>query len=326
VLELMSLIVACFAFASAKGADIAALTSDGDESGSPLQMQLVLLCVLQWGFIVADHSINLRQHVGAKLLLLWCSILVYVPIIFHLWEPLSDAPLPLGLWFLLKVTYYYLVGREVRHGFGRHAANFRVSNITKNESRLHHYTFLVFENLPFFAELCTAMEWVWNETTLELVDAIKLNRMFAVTYLARCRWQRLLDTGRHLGRPQKMTLKIATGVLLMIIATLLIWGPFLLITGIAGFVNYSPNNVDVASAHVDLVFEEGTTVTATDSFSIRLFETTYHSLVTLGADAEQLLSDSEFVPFLQQYRLPIWSPLVRQKRYWIVCALPPVYC
>ena len=141
---------------------------------------------------------------------------------------------------------------------------------------------------------------MWNETTLELVDAIKLNRMFAVTYLARCRWQRLLDTGRLLGHPQKKILKIVTGVALIIVFTLLIWGPFLLITGISGFVEYSPHNVDIASAHVDLIFEDNTT--AVDTFSIRLFETSYHSIVTLGENDGQLLSDPDFAPFLEQYR------------------------
>ena len=50
--------------------------------------------------------------------------------------------------------------------------------------------------------LTTAPRAVWSTTTMEIIDAIKFDRMHAVTYLAGCRWQRLQDTGRPLGNAQ----------------------------------------------------------------------------------------------------------------------------
>ena len=290
MIELTSLIVACLAYSEYKQLDIGAVSGSSDESGSPMQSNLIMLAMLQFYFVVLDRAIYLRKAVALKLILLWSSIVVYLLIIFSMWD--FNAPRPvsyLGLWLLLKCAYWYICGIQIRYGFGDTVTNFSVSTLTVSTAKTNHYGFILFDNLPFVSEICTILEWLCHSTTLEVIDALKLNRMFAVTFLAKCRWARLREANRSIGNPQPANLKAIIAVGSFIVFTFLIWGPALLMASLSKLVTYNVHNVQSATVQVDL-FMQGANKTSTLSgnFSVRLFESSFHSVSALSSNPMQV--------------------------------------
>jgi hypothetical protein len=311
MLEVVSGYVACRAYTEYMQVDIGAVTSGiTDESGSPMQTTMWLLAMLQFYFVVLDRAFFLRKAVAAKLILLWASIVVYCTIIFSMWD--FNAPRSfsyLGLWLLLKCAYWYICGIQIRHGFGDTVTNFSISALTVSTAKPNHYAFILFDNTPFLSEICCILEWTCHKTTLELVDALKLDRMKSVTYLAKCRWARLQEANRAPGAPQPFSIKLTFGIATFFILSLLIWGPALLMASLSKLVTYQVHNVESASVQMDLVLQgtpQGQGVGASGdlsgNFTVRLFESSFHSVRAMSTDPAQLLSEPTLsTKFLEQY-------------------------
>ena len=305
-IELVSLLVVCLAYTEYRAIDIGSVAGGGSsEAGSSMSSWLVFLAMLQFFFIMADRAIYHRKRIREKLILLWCSIVVYCSIIFGwFWD--YNAPPGLfsytGMLFILKCAYWYVCGLQIRYGFGASVTKINVSALAVSTSKINHYTFIAFDNIPFLSEISTTLDWLCHRTTLEWIDAIKLNRIFALVFIAQCRLARLEETGKELGQPQPFKVKLIFGTLAGFGFTALIWGPALLMTSLSQLVNYHAHNVLTASVSVDLLLESSIESAAqAGNFSVRLFESGYHSVHALSTEESQLLSDAEFQPFRSQY-------------------------
>ena len=259
-LELAAMAVTCFAYMEAADIDVNSI-ADASDAGATTSVPAVLvgLCIIQSGFILVDRAAYLMQSVVLKLLLVWCSLAWTFLLIFVL---LPSMPSSIwswrGVFFVLKCVYWNSSAAQIRSGYVVDVGKLRNKKTT---SMWNHYTFLAAFAAPLVYELRTGIDWIFRPTTLEYIDAIKLDQMYAFIYIARCRLARLEETGRGFGNPQKRATKIQFGCGLIILFGTLLWGPLLIFTALQHALTYEDNLVQRVGMTVSLTFEsDGTTV------------------------------------------------------------------
>ena len=135
-----------------------------------------------------------------------------------------------SLLFLTKAWHWYLCASQIRLGYVEHAAKLKYNKMTSKGGRFNHYRYIVYTFCPFLVEIDVGWKWIFQKTTLEYLDAIKLEYMHRYTYLARCRLERLAEDNRALGNPQPLAQRFLFGSAIIVGVNLAIWGPLLLYT------------------------------------------------------------------------------------------------
>jgi len=75
--------------------------------------QLIWMTIVQFAFIVMDRAANLSQSIPFKFLLQWLSLIVYLIIIFAVWDWNNS----LAILFFLKTIYWMLGAIQIRKGY-----------------------------------------------------------------------------------------------------------------------------------------------------------------------------------------------------------------
>ncbi|XP_011880859.1 PREDICTED: piezo-type mechanosensitive ion channel component 1 isoform X3 [Vollenhovia emeryi] len=192
-------------------------------------MPFLLMLLLQFALIVIDRALFLRKSIVGKLIFQYCLVFG-----IHLWmffilpsvtERQFNDKLPPQIWYMVKCFYLLLAAYQLRQGYPtRILGNF----LCKKYSIVNYVLFKGFMLVPFLFELRAAMDWIWTNTSMTIMDWFKMEDIFASIYQIKCMRGVESEYPQPRGVKKKQMSKYLIGgsVLLLIIG--LIWFPLLL--------------------------------------------------------------------------------------------------
>ena len=209
---------------------------------------LIWMTMLQFAFIVLDRAANLRQSIPFKFCLQWLSLIVYMPMIFAVWDWNGS----LAIMFALKCIYWMLGAIQIRKGY---PVDTSMSSNSSWMSELHpirHYWAVLLHAIPFVDYMRTALRWVFNETTMDYEDCVRFDEIMGIMYIIRCKFARADELQLEQGQPQRASTKLWMGSFLLLQFCVYMWGPMIVITFMDDIVGSHLNNVRSASLQMDL--------------------------------------------------------------------------
>jgi piezo-type mechanosensitive ion channel component 1/2 len=172
-----------------------------EENKVPITFLLML--IIQFFFIVIDRALYLRKNMFGK-------IIFQIILIFglHIWmffvlpkttERSFNATRPPVMYYMIKCFYLLFSAYQIRCGELCKSFCFSFSSdfifdflgyptrilgnfLTKGFGMLNFAGFKVFINIPFLMELRTLMDWVWTDTSMTLMDWLKMEDIFQNIY------------------------------------------------------------------------------------------------------------------------------------------------
>jgi hypothetical protein len=111
--------------------------------------------------------------------------------------------------------------------------------------------FMGYRLIPLIPELREVMGWVFTDTSLSLVNWLRVQEIWAILYKIKVQREREKTFGRDLGEKQSFAIKFLLGALLLGGLVLLIWGPLLFIS----FLNETAQPNPVIGASIELNIE-----------------------------------------------------------------------
>ncbi|XP_075992565.1 piezo type mechanosensitive ion channel component isoform X2 [Anticarsia gemmatalis] len=156
-----------------------------EENKVPIPFLIML--ILQFGLIIIDRALYLRKFMLGKILFQYALIIgVHVWMFFVLpfiTERTFNALLPPPMWYMVKCIYLLLSAYQIRCGYPRRIiGNF----LCKAYYFLNMICFRGFMAVPFLFELRTLMDWIWTDTSMTLMDWLKMEDIFASVFLLKC--------------------------------------------------------------------------------------------------------------------------------------------
>ncbi|XP_022834650.1 piezo-type mechanosensitive ion channel component isoform X2 [Spodoptera litura] len=156
-----------------------------EENKVPIPFLVML--ILQFALIVIDRALYLRKFMLGKILFQYALIIgVHIWMFFVLpfiTERTFNALLPPPMWYMLKCIYLLLSAYQIRCGYPRRIiGNF----LCKSYHFLNMMFFRGFMTVPFLFELRTLMDWIWTDTSMNLMDWLKMEDIFASVFLLKC--------------------------------------------------------------------------------------------------------------------------------------------
>ena len=264
MLELLSLFLVFAVEIQSKDQDISSLAVSFTTSG--FSGTVLILTLVQFGFIVADRAAFLGQSITIKFAVIWVSLVFYMILMFAAYDFVYISIYGL---FWAKVSYWYLSCVQIRNGF-QHDATQKKTKVTTGLfaefGSVNQYAFTILYNMPFALDITTALTWIFKSTTLRWEDARKLDEIYAMSFMIQCRYARDDEDKRLIGHPQGLMRKLKTGVVLLIQFILYIWGPMLIFSVIQSIEEKATNNVVNAALSMDVIMAEG---------PLKLFETSF---------------------------------------------------
>ncbi|CAG4998121.1 unnamed protein product, partial [Parnassius apollo] len=195
-----------------------------EENKVPIPFLVML--ILQFGLIVIDRALYLRKFMLGKILFQYALIIgVHIWMFFVLpfiTERTFNALLPPPMWYMVKCVYLLLSAYQIRCGYPRRIiGNF----LCKSYRFLNMIFFRGFMAVPFVFELRTLMDWIWTDTSMTLMDWLKMEDIFASVFLLKCSRYVEDEFPQPRGVKKSSTSKylLGGGVLAFIIA--IIWFP-----------------------------------------------------------------------------------------------------
>lgn len=195
-----------------------------EENKVPIPFLVML--ILQFALIVIDRALYLRKFILGKILFQYVLILgVHIWMFFILpfiTERTFNALLPPPMWYMIKSIYLLLSAYQIRCGYPRRIiGNF----LCKGYNYVNMLCFRSFMAIPFVFELRTLMDWMWTDTSMTLMDWLKMEDVFANVFLLKCSRYVEDEFPSPRGVKKSSTVKylLGGGVLAFVIA--IIWFP-----------------------------------------------------------------------------------------------------
>ncbi|XP_013168198.1 PREDICTED: piezo-type mechanosensitive ion channel component isoform X2 [Papilio xuthus] len=195
-----------------------------EENKVPIPFLVML--ILQFALIVIDRALYLRKFMLGKILFQYALIIgVHIWMFFVLpfiTERTFNALLPPPMWYMVKCVYLLLSAYQIRCGYPRRIiGNF----LCKSYHFLNMIFFRGFMAVPFVFELRTLMDWIWTDTSMTLLDWLKMEDIFASVFLLKCSRYVEDEFPQPRGVKKSSTSKylLGGGVLAFVIA--IIWFP-----------------------------------------------------------------------------------------------------
>ncbi|XP_052758554.1 piezo-type mechanosensitive ion channel component [Galleria mellonella] len=195
-----------------------------EENKVPIPFLVML--ILQFALIIIDRALYLRKFMLGKILFQYALIIgVHVWMFFVLpfiTERTFNALLPPPMWYMMKCIYLLLSAYQIRCGYPRRIiGNF----LCKSYHFLNMIFFRGFMAVPFVFELRTLMDWIWTDTSMTLMDWLKMEDIFASVFLLKCSRYVEDEYPQPRGVKKSSTSKylLGGGVLAFVIA--IIWFP-----------------------------------------------------------------------------------------------------
>ncbi|XP_069355052.1 piezo-type mechanosensitive ion channel component isoform X2 [Maniola hyperantus] len=195
-----------------------------EENKVPIPFLVML--ILQFVLIVIDRALYLRKFMLGKILFQYMLIIgVHIWMFFVLpfiTERTFNTYLPPPMWYMVKCVYLLLSAYQIRCGYPRRIiGNF----LCKSYHFLNMICFRGFMAVPFLFELRTLMDWIWTDTSMTLMDWLKMEDIFASVFLLKCSRYVEDEFPQPRGAKKSTTSKylLGGGVLAFVIA--IIWFP-----------------------------------------------------------------------------------------------------
>ncbi|XP_049867605.1 piezo-type mechanosensitive ion channel component [Pectinophora gossypiella] len=156
-----------------------------EENKVPIPFLVML--ILQFALIVIDRALYLRKFMLGKILFQYALIIgVHIWMFFVLpfiTERTFNTLPPPPMWYMVKCIYLLLSAYQIRCGYPRRIiGNF----LCKSYRFLNMVFFRGFMAVPFVFELRTLMDWIWTDTSMTLMDWLKMEDIFANVFLLKC--------------------------------------------------------------------------------------------------------------------------------------------
>ncbi|XP_038211570.1 piezo-type mechanosensitive ion channel component-like [Zerene cesonia] len=153
-----------------------------EENKVPIPFLVML--ILQFALIIIDRALYLRKFMLGKILFQYALIIgVHIWMFFVLpfiTERTFNTLLPPPMWYMVKSVYLLLSAYQIRCGYPRRIiGNF----LCKSYNFLNMICFRGFMAVPFLFELRTLMDWIWTDTSMTLMDWLKMEDIFASVFL-----------------------------------------------------------------------------------------------------------------------------------------------
>ncbi|CAG4944089.1 unnamed protein product [Colias eurytheme] len=195
-----------------------------EENKVPIPFLVML--ILQFALIIIDRALYLRKFMLGKILFQYALIIgVHIWMFFVLpfiTERTFNTLLPPPMWYMVKSVYLLLSAYQIRCGYPRRIiGNF----LCKSYNFLNMICFRGFMAVPFLFELRTLMDWIWTDTSMTLMDWLKMEDIFASVFLLKCSRYVEDEFPQPRGVKKSTTSKylLGGGVLAFVIA--IIWFP-----------------------------------------------------------------------------------------------------
>ncbi|RVE48798.1 hypothetical protein evm_006572 [Chilo suppressalis] len=195
-----------------------------EENKVPIPFLIML--ILQFALIVIDRALYLRKFMLGKILFQYALIIgVHIWMFFVLpfiTERTFNTLPPPPMWYMVKCIYLLLSAYQIRCGYPRRIiGNF----LCKSYRFLNMVFFRGFMAVPFLFELRTLMDWIWTDTSMTLMDWLKMEDIFASVFLLKCSRYVEDEFPQPRGVKKSSTSKylLGGGVLAFVIA--IIWFP-----------------------------------------------------------------------------------------------------
>ncbi|XP_022128318.2 piezo-type mechanosensitive ion channel component isoform X4 [Pieris rapae] len=195
-----------------------------EENKVPIPFLVML--ILQFALIIIDRALYLRKFMLGKILFQYALIIgVHIWMFFVLpfiTERTFNTLLPPPMWYMMKSIYLLLSAYQIRCGYPRRIiGNF----LCKSYRFINMICFRGFMAVPFLFELRTLMDWIWTDTSMTLMDWLKMEDIFASVFLLKCSRYVEDEFPQPRGVKKSTTSKylLGGGVLAFVIA--IIWFP-----------------------------------------------------------------------------------------------------
>ncbi|XP_073942032.1 piezo type mechanosensitive ion channel component isoform X3 [Choristoneura fumiferana] len=195
-----------------------------EENKVPIPFLVML--ILQFALIIIDRALYLRKFMLGKILFQYALIIgVHIWMFFVLpfiTERTFNARLPPPIWYMMKCIYLLLSAHQIRCGYPRRIiGNF----LCKSYRFLNMLFFRCFMAVPFVFELRTLMDWIWTDTSMTLMDWLKMEDIFASVFLLKCSRYIEDEYPQPRGLKKSSTSKYLLGGSVLAFVIAIIWFP-----------------------------------------------------------------------------------------------------
>ncbi|XP_052124815.1 piezo-type mechanosensitive ion channel component isoform X3 [Frankliniella occidentalis] len=213
------------AFGSAAGGG--SVSEYFEENKVPVPFLVML--ILQFALIIIDRTLYLRKYILGKIIF-QCGLVVGI----HIWmffilpgvtERKFNETLPPQMWYVVKCFYLLLSAYQIRSGYPtRILGNF----LCKAYNYLNMYLFKVFMTIPFVFELRAIMDWMWTDTSMSLMEWLKMEDIFSQLFQLKCERRAQTEYPQPRGVRKNVIVKYLVGGLGLLFIIAIIWFPLVL--------------------------------------------------------------------------------------------------
>ncbi|XP_034138402.1 piezo-type mechanosensitive ion channel component [Drosophila guanche] len=214
--------------------------------GNKVPFSFLLMLVVQFLTIVTERAIYLRKAIIYKIVFHFVTVVG-----IHIWMFFlvpyvtghsfgQTAPV---IFYLVKCLHMLLSAYQIRCGYPKRI----LGNVfTKGYSLVNYIAFKIYMEIPFLYILRTMLDWVCIDTTLTVMEWIKMEDIFQSVFIVRCYRQMDTDFPVLRGEPKALYVKLLVGGTIILILIALIWSPLFIfaIIGTVGKPNI-PRKADI---------------------------------------------------------------------------------
>ncbi|XP_039233321.1 piezo-type mechanosensitive ion channel component-like [Drosophila yakuba] len=186
------------------------------------------MLIVQFIAIVTERAIYLRKALIYKIVFHFISVVGIHFWMFFLVPYITahsfgeTAPV---LFYLIKCLHMLLSAYQIRCGYPKRI----LGNVfTKGYSLVNYIAFKIYMEIPFLYILRTMLDWVCIDTTLTVMEWIKMEDIFQSVFIVRCYRQMDTDFPVLRGEPKALYSKLLIGGTIILILIALIWSPLFL--------------------------------------------------------------------------------------------------
>nr|XP_032289321.1 piezo-type mechanosensitive ion channel component-like isoform X1 [Drosophila virilis] len=205
------------------------------------------MLVVQFVTIVTERAIYLRKALVVKIVFHFVTVIgIHIWMFFlvpYVTAHSFGATAP-TVFYLIKCLHMLLSAYQMRCGYPRRI----LGNVfTKSFSMVNYVAFKVYMEIPFLYILRTMLDWLCIDTTLTVMEWIKMEDIFQSVFIVRCYRQMDADFPVLRGEPKAFYAKCLIGGTIILILIALIWSPLFLfaLVGTVGKPNV-PRRADIA--------------------------------------------------------------------------------
>ncbi|XP_043064481.1 piezo-type mechanosensitive ion channel component, partial [Drosophila ficusphila] len=196
--------------------------------GNRVPSSFLLMLIVQFITIVTERAIYLRKALIYKIVFhfitvagihIWMFFLVPYVTAHSFGE---SAPV---FFYLIKCLHMLLSAYQIRCGYPKRI----LGNVfTKGYSLVNYIAFKIYMEIPFLYILRTMLDWVCIDTTLTVMEWIKMEDIFQSVFIVRCYRQMDTDFPVLRGEPKALYVKLLIGGTIILVLIALIWSPLFL--------------------------------------------------------------------------------------------------